>query len=141
MRGNLIGLSFAGIVDTFWNGMGTGLLVVGVLHLVKFYRLDKNPAYREKNEIELNDERNRFLRNKAWAWAGYLFVMLAAVCSIIFKIVDQELLDKCGGIIQGMSGSPIIQDGKLVGAVTHVLVNDPTRGYGIFIENMLEAAD
>ena len=88
----LIGLSFVGIVDAFWNGMGTGLLVVGVLHLVKFYRLDKNPAYREKNEIELNDERNRFLRNKAWAWAGYLFVMLAAVCSIIFKIVDQELL-------------------------------------------------
>jgi hypothetical protein len=59
---------------------------------VKFYRLDKNPAYREKNKIELNDERNRFLRNKAWAWAGYLFVMLAAVCSIIFKIADQELL-------------------------------------------------
>lgn len=44
------------------------------------------------------------------------------------------------GIVQGMSGSPIIQDGKLVGAVTHVLVNDPTRGYGIFIENMLDAA-
>ena len=57
------------------------------------------------------------------------------------QITDQELIDKCGGIIQGMSGSPIIQDGKLVGAVTHVLVNDPTRGYGIFIENMLEASE
>ena len=45
------------------------------------------------------------------------------------------------GIVQGMSGSPIIQDGKLVGAVTHVLVNDPTRVYGIFIENMLKAAE
>ena len=45
-----------------------------------------------------------------------------------------------GGIVQGMSGSPIIQDGKLVGTVTHVLVNDPTRGYGIFIETMLNAA-
>lgn len=56
------------------------------------------------------------------------------------KITDQELLNKTGGVIQGMSGSPIIQDGKLVGAVTHVLVNDPTRGYGIFIENMLDAA-
>ena len=43
------------------------------------------------------------------------------------------------GIVRGMSGSPIIQDGKLVGVVTHVLVNDPTRGYGIFIENMLDA--
>ncbi len=56
------------------------------------------------------------------------------------KIVDEELLELTGGIVQGMSGSRIIQDGKLVGAVTHVLVNDPTRGYGIFIENMLDAA-
>ena len=56
------------------------------------------------------------------------------------RITDEALLAKTGGIVQGMSGSPIIQDGKLVGAVTHVLVNDPTRGYGIFIENMLEAA-
>jgi len=53
------------------------------------------------------------------------------------KVTDEELLKLTGGIVQGMSGSPIIQDGKLVGAVTHVLVNDPTRGYGIFIENML----
>ena len=55
------------------------------------------------------------------------------------KVVDEELLELTGGIVQGMSGSPIIQDGKLVGAVTHVLVNDPTAGYGIFIENMLDA--
>ena len=59
---------------------------------------------------------------------------------MVIKIVDERLLEKTNGIVQGMSGSPIIQDGKLVGAVTHVLVNDPTRGYGIFIENMLEAA-
>jgi len=59
---------------------------------------------------------------------------------IILKITDEELLEATGGIVQGMSGSPIIQDGKIVGAVTHVLVNDPTRGYGIFIENMLDAA-
>ena len=60
---------------------------------------------------------------------------------ILFRITDKRLLEATGGIIQGMSGSPIIQDGKLVGAVTHVLVNDPTRGYGIFIQNMLEAAE
>jgi len=60
--------------------------------------------------------------------------------NMIIKVTDKNLLAASGGIIQGMSGSPIIQDGKLVGAVTHVLVNDPTRGYGIFIENMLEAA-
>ena len=59
---------------------------------------------------------------------------------IEIEVIDKELLENCGGIVQGMSGSPIIQDGKLLGAVTHVLVNDPTRGYGIFIENMLEAA-
>lgn len=57
------------------------------------------------------------------------------------RITDGELLKKTGGIVQGMSGSPIIQDGKLVGAVTHVLINDPSRGYGIFIENMIAAAN
>ena len=57
------------------------------------------------------------------------------------KITDPALIEASGGIVQGMSGSPIIQDGKLVGAVTHVMINDPTAGYGIFIENMLEAAE
>ena len=60
--------------------------------------------------------------------------------NFLLKVTDPALLSATGGIVQGMSGSPIIQDGKLVGAVTHVLVNDPTKGYGIFIENMLEAA-
>ena len=60
--------------------------------------------------------------------------------NMLLKVTDQRLLETTGGIVQGMSGSPIIQDGKLVGAVTHVLVNDPTTGYGIFIENMLDAA-
>ena len=53
------------------------------------------------------------------------------------RVTDPDLLSKTGGIIQGMSGSPIIQDGHLIGAVTHVLIGDPTTGYGIFIENML----
>ena len=59
---------------------------------------------------------------------------------LVLRVTDPELLSATGGIVAGMSGSPIIQDGRLVGAVTHVLVNDPTRGYGIFIENMLDAA-
>lgn len=59
---------------------------------------------------------------------------------IRIEVVDEELISKTGGIIQGMSGSPIIQNGKLVGAVTHVFVNNPTKGYGIFIENMLDEA-
>ena len=60
--------------------------------------------------------------------------------NMLLQITDPALLDTTNGIVQGMSGSPIIQDGKLIGAVTHVLVNDPTTGYGIFIENMLDAA-
>ena len=60
--------------------------------------------------------------------------------NMLIRVTDPALLEATGGIVQGMSGSPIIQDGKLVGAVTHVLINDPTTGYGIFIENMLEAA-
>lgn len=55
---------------------------------------------------------------------------------IIFKVTDDNLINKTGGIVRGMSGSPIIQDGKLVGSVTHVLINDPLRGYGVFVQNM-----
>jgi stage IV sporulation protein B len=53
-------------------------------------------------------------------------------------VVDEDLLELTGGIIQGMSGSPIVQNGHIIGAVTHVFVDDPTKGYGIFIETMLE---
>ena len=61
--------------------------------------------------------------------------------NLLLRVTDPALLQATGGIVQGMSGSPIIQDGKLVGAVTHVLVNSPDTGYGIFIENMLDAAE
>ena len=57
---------------------------------------------------------------------------------IVFQVTDPELLELTGGIVQGMSGSPIIQDGKIIGAVTHVFVQDSTKGFGIFIETMLE---
>ena len=60
--------------------------------------------------------------------------------NLLLRVTDSELLKTTGGIVQGMSGSPILQNGKLIGAVTHVLVNDPTTGYGIFIDNMLDAA-
>lgn len=61
--------------------------------------------------------------------------------NMVVKITDPRLISRTGGIVQGMSGSPIIQNGKIIGAVTHVFVNDPTRGYGIFIENMLAEAE
>lgn len=58
--------------------------------------------------------------------------------NLVIQVTDPDLLDKTGGIVQGMSGTPILQNGKLVGAVTHVFVNDPTMGYGIFAETMVE---
>lgn len=57
---------------------------------------------------------------------------------MVVSITDEKLLNKTGGIVQGMSGSPIVQNGKLVGAITHVFYNDPTQGYGVFAENMIE---
>lgn len=63
-----------------------------------------------------------------------------ATRNMVIEITDPRLLEATGGIVQGMSGSPIVQDGKLVGAITHVFINDPTRGYAIFAENMLETA-
>lgn len=59
---------------------------------------------------------------------------------MVIQITDPELLNRTNGIVQGMSGSPIIQNGKFIGAVTHVFVNDSTKGYGIFAEKMLNAA-
>ena len=56
--------------------------------------------------------------------------------NMVIKVTDEKLLKQTGGIVQGMSGSPIIQDGKLIGAITHVFVNDPKKGYAIFAENM-----
>ena len=61
--------------------------------------------------------------------------------NMVLRVTDPALLAQTGGIVQGMSGSPIVQNGRLVGAVTHVLVNDPTRGYGIFAQTMLEQAE
>ncbi len=63
-----------------------------------------------------------------------------ATKGMVIKVTDEKLIEKTGGIVQGMSGSPIIQNGKLVGAVTHVFVNDPTSGYGVHIEWMLQEA-
>ena len=61
--------------------------------------------------------------------------------NFLITVTDTSLIEKTGGIVRGMSGSPIVQNGKLIGAVTHVLVDDPCRGYGIFIENMMDAAE
>ena len=114
---------------TFSNGISNEALPITLPHEVK-----KGPAkiltVVEGNQVEEFDvEIVSSIEQTSPATKG-----------LVVKITDEKLLAKTGGIVQGMSGSPIIQDGKLVGAVTHVFVNDPTQGYGIHIEWMLKDA-
>ena len=88
----LFGLSLVQILDQFWSGMGSALFTIGVIRLIRTHRLQKDEKFREKLEIEESDERNHFIRNKAWAWAGYLFVMIMAVASIVLKVFGQDIL-------------------------------------------------
>ena len=90
----LIGLGIAEIVDEFWSGMGSALLVIGIIRLLRYYRLKKNDAYREKMETAVTDERNQFIRMKAWSWTGYLFIMVSALATILFQILGQDLLSQ-----------------------------------------------
>ena len=93
----LLALGAADIIDAFWSGMGSALIAVGLIRSIHFFRFRKDEAYREKCELEKTDERNRFLRNKAWAWTGYLFILVAAVASIALKLLGQELLSMAAG--------------------------------------------
>ena len=86
----LIGLSIAGLVDSFWSGMGSALVVIGACRLLRAHRLSKSEEYREKMETFETDERFHFLRAKAWSWAGYLFVIIAGVSVIAFKILGMD---------------------------------------------------
>ena len=88
----LIGFALFEKLDSFWSGMGSALLVVGLINLIKIHRQNKSEEYREKLEIELTDERNQFIRNKAWAWSGYLFVLISAVACIVFKVMNLDQL-------------------------------------------------
>ena len=91
---------FFGFIDHFWSGMGIALIIVGTLRLFKTYRIYANPDYMEKIEIEATDERNRFIGMKAWSWAGYLYVMIAAVAAIVCKLAGREdLMMFCSGSV------------------------------------------
>ena len=90
----LVGLGVAEIVDEFWSGTGSGLLVVGAARLLRYYRLKKNEAYREKMETAVTDERNQFIRMKAWSWAGYLFIICTGLSVIVFKLLGNDLLSQ-----------------------------------------------
>ena len=95
-----LALTICGILealDSFWSGMGSALLVIGTVRLLRGYRLSKSDTYREKRAVAETDERFHFIRNKAWAWAGFLFVMIGAVGSIVFKLLGQDLLCQAAG--------------------------------------------
>ena len=93
----LLVLGILEMVDSFWSGMGGALIAVGVVRAVHILRYSKDAAYREQREIEGKDERNCFIRNKAWAWAGYLFVLIAAISTIVLKLLGQDLLSVAAG--------------------------------------------
>ncbi|MBR3611154.1 MAG: hypothetical protein IKL57_06850 [Oscillospiraceae bacterium] len=90
----LLGCGIFDIVDSFWSGMGGALIGVGAIRIVQFVKYRKNPEYREKVEIEANDERNKFIAMRAWAWSGYCFVMINSVGTIAFKIMGNDLLSQ-----------------------------------------------
>lgn len=86
----LIGCHLAGLTEEFWSSMGVALLVVGALQVIRQIRYRTNEEYREKFDTATKDERNRFIANKAWAWAGYWFVMISACATIVLKIAGRE---------------------------------------------------
>ena len=87
----LLGLSIAGKLDSsVFAGMGGALIAVGALQLIRNMRYRSNEEYREKIDIEVSDERNRFLRMKSWSWVGYIVVLVEAVGSVIALIMGQQ---------------------------------------------------
>lgn len=89
---------YAGILDEYWSGMGTALVVVGILMLIRQIRYRTNEVYKENVDVAMHDERNQYIRIKAWAWAGYFFVMIGAIGSIVLKIVGQDQLSQVAGL-------------------------------------------
>ena len=88
------------IQDSFWSSMGFSVLAVGLLQLIRKIRYCNSEDYREKFDTESNDERNRFLSNKAWAWTGYFFVLIASCGTLVFKFLDREdLMLLCSGAV------------------------------------------
>lgn len=94
----LISLGIAEKIDSFWSSMGSPLILIGTIRLIRTYRLQKNDSYREKLEIAASDERNHFIKEKAWAWTGYIYILITAILVIVFKIVNQELLSFAASI-------------------------------------------
>lgn len=86
----IVALSCFGILDNFWSGFGGGLVAVGLLQIVRNIRYRTNDEYKEKVDVEVNDERNKFLSTKAWAWTGYIFILCCAIATIVFKVAGYD---------------------------------------------------
>ena len=86
----LIGCHLAGLIEEYWSSMGFALLVVGALQVIRQIRYRTNEEYREKFDTAAKDERNRFIANKAWAWAGYWFVLIGGCATIVLKLMAYE---------------------------------------------------
>lgn len=83
----LLFLNFNYTLDSYWSGLGTAFIVIGALQIFRQVKYRTNEQYRENVDTRNNDERNRFINGKAWAWAGYLYVLIAAVAIIILQIL------------------------------------------------------
>ena len=90
-------LGYTGVVDSYWSGMGTALIFVGIIFLFRTFRYKTNTEYKEKVDVEVNDERNKYLRMMAWSWTGYFFVLIAAFASIIFRILGYNQYSMMAG--------------------------------------------
>lgn len=78
-------------IDAFWSGMGSAFIFIGSIQIFRWVKYIRDEKYREQMDINANDERNRYLATKAWAWAGYLFVLICAVACILLRIAGQNL--------------------------------------------------
>ena len=87
-----------GILDSYWSGMGSALIIVGGLMMIRQIRYSINDKYKENVDVEIQDERNKFLRVKAWSWAGYFAVLIGAVASIVLRILGQNQLSQFAGL-------------------------------------------
>ena len=88
------------VIDSYWSGMGGGLLGVGIIQLVRYLRYYNNETYKSKVDVEVNDERNKFIALRAWAWAGFWYVIAGAVGSIAFQVLGKpELATMAGGSV------------------------------------------
>ena len=87
LGGILFACSTGGLIEDFWGGMGGGVFAVGILQTIRHIRYRTDSEYREKFDVESGDERNKYLSTKAWAWAGYLFVMIMAVSVIVLQVM------------------------------------------------------